>query len=74
MRDKMAISVVKKDLFLRLQMKAKEDFNRHQLFSRNKQYVSRQVIFLIWISAAMARRIKQFLIVFFVHRYVIRLH
>ena len=25
---------------LRLQMRAKEDFSRHQLFSTNKQYVS----------------------------------
>ena len=37
MCDKMAISayilkIVKKDPFLRLQMKAEEDFNRHQLF------------------------------------------
>ena len=27
------------DPFLRLQMRAKEDFNRHQFFSTNKQYV-----------------------------------
>ena len=38
MRDKMAISAntletVEKNPFLRLQMRAKEDFNRHQLFS-----------------------------------------
>ena len=44
MRDKIAISayilkIVGKDPFLRLQMRAKEDFNRHQLFSRSKQYV-----------------------------------
>ena len=37
MRDKMAISTyflkkVEKDLFLRLQMSAKEMFNRHQFF------------------------------------------
>ena len=37
MRDKMAISayilkIIKKDPFLRLQMRAKEDFNRPQLF------------------------------------------
>ena len=37
MRDKVAISayilkIVEKDSFLRLQMRAKEDFNRHQLF------------------------------------------
>ena len=36
MRDKMAISayilkIVEKDPFLRLKMRAKEDFNRHQL-------------------------------------------
>ena len=41
-RDKMAISayilkIVEKNLFLRLQMRAKEDFNRHQLFPQNKQ-------------------------------------
>ena len=44
MCDKMAISAyilktVENDPFLRLQMRAKEDFNRHQLFSTNKQYV-----------------------------------
>ena len=44
MRGKMTISahilkMVEKDPFLRLQMRAKEDFNRHQLFSTNKQYV-----------------------------------
>ena len=44
MRDKIAISayilkIVDKDSFLRLQMRAKEDFNHHQLFSTNKQYV-----------------------------------
>ena len=44
MRGKMAISAyilktVEKDPFLRLQMRAEEDFNRHQLFSTNKQYV-----------------------------------
>ena len=37
MRDKMAISahilkIVEKDTFLRLQMRAEEYFNRHQLF------------------------------------------
>ena len=37
MRDKMPISanilkIVEKDPFLRLQMRAKEDFNRHKLF------------------------------------------
>ena len=41
---KMAISayilkIVEKDPFLRLQMRAKEMFNRHQFFSTNKQYV-----------------------------------
>ena len=41
MRDKMAISayilkIVEKDPLLRLQMRAKEDFNSHQLFSTNK--------------------------------------
>ena len=44
MYDKLAISafilkIVVKDPFLRLQMRAKEDFNRHHFFSRNKQYV-----------------------------------
>ena len=44
MCDKMAISayilkIVEKDPFLSLQMRAKETFNRHQLFSTNKQYV-----------------------------------
>ena len=44
MRDKIAISAyilktVEKDPFLGLQMRAKEDFNRHQLFLTNKQYV-----------------------------------
>ena len=44
MCDKMAISayilkIVEKDPFLRLQMRAKEEFNRHQLFFANKQYV-----------------------------------
>ena len=43
MCGKMAISafilkIVEKDLFLSLQMRAKEDFNRHQFFSTNKQY------------------------------------
>ena len=41
MCDKMAIAayilkIVEKDPFLRLQMRAKEDLNRHQLFSMNK--------------------------------------
>ena len=44
MCEKMTISayilkIVEKDPFLRLQMKAKEMFDRHQLFSTNKQYV-----------------------------------
>ena len=44
MYDKMAISthilkIVENDPFLRLQMTAKEIFNRHQLFYTNKQYV-----------------------------------
>ena len=44
MCDKMAISayilkIVQKDPFLRLQMTAKEMFNRHQFFSTNKHYV-----------------------------------
>ena len=30
---------VEKDPFLRLQMRAKEMFDRHQFFSTNKQYV-----------------------------------
>ena len=33
------LKIVEKDPFLRLQMRAKEDFNRLQLFSTNKQYV-----------------------------------
>ena len=44
MCDKMAISaynlkIVEKDPFLRLQMSAKEMFNRHRFFSTHKQYV-----------------------------------
>ena len=44
MCDKMAISayilkIVESDPFLRLQMRVKEMFNRHQIFSTNKQYV-----------------------------------
>ena len=43
MCDKMAISayilkIVEKDPFLRLQMRAKEMFNRHQFFSKNKAW------------------------------------
>ena len=49
MCDKMAISayilkIVEKDAFLRLQMKAKEMFNRHQFFSTNKQHVKIKLI------------------------------
>ena len=44
MCNKMAISayiwkIVEKDPFLRLQMRTKEEFNHHQFFSRNKQYI-----------------------------------
>ena len=44
MCDIMAISaymlkIVEKDPFLRLQMRAKEMFNRHHFFSTNKQYI-----------------------------------
>ena len=44
MCDKMAISayilkIVKKDPFLRLQMRAREMFNCHHFFSTNKQYL-----------------------------------
>ena len=44
MCDKIAISayilkIVENDPLLRLQMRAKEMFNRHQFFSSNKQYV-----------------------------------
>ena len=44
MCDKIAISahilkIVKNDPFLRLQMTAKEMFNRHQFFCTNKQYL-----------------------------------
>ena len=44
MCDKMAISacvfkIVENRPFLRLQKRAKKDFNRHQFFSANKQYV-----------------------------------
>ena len=44
MCDKMAIyayilKIVEKDSLLRLQMSAKEMFNRHQFFSTHKQYV-----------------------------------
>ena len=33
-----------KDPFLRLQMRAREDFNYHQLFSTNKQYVKTKLM------------------------------
>ena len=44
MCEKMAISayilkIVENHPFLRLQMRAKEMFNRHQLFSTDKQYI-----------------------------------
>ena len=44
MCDKMAISayilkIVEKEPFLRLQMRAKEMFNRHHFFATNKKYV-----------------------------------
>ena len=44
MCDKMAISalilkIVENDPFLKLQMRAKEMFNRHYFFPTNKQYV-----------------------------------
>ena len=44
MCDKMAISafilkIVENDPFLRLQMRAKEMFNRHHFSPKNKQYV-----------------------------------
>ena len=46
---KMAISayilkIVEKDPFLRLQMRAREIFNRQQFFSTNKQYVKIKLI------------------------------
>ena len=50
MPDKMTISPYiyfengRKGPILRLQMRAKEDFNRHQLFSTNKQYVEIKVM------------------------------
>ena len=49
MRNKMVISAyilkkVENDPFLRLQMRAKEDLNRHQLFSTNKQYVKGKLV------------------------------
>ena len=52
MCDKMAISayilkIVEKDPFLRLQIRAKEMFNGHQFFSRNKQYVKIKLMLII---------------------------
>ena len=49
MCDKMAISayiskIVEKDSLLRLQMSAKEMFNRHQIFPTLKQYVKIKLI------------------------------
>ena len=49
MCDKTAISayifkIVEKDPFLRLPMRAKGMFNRHQFFSTNKQYVKIKLI------------------------------
>ena len=49
MRDKMAISayilkIVENDPFLRLQMRAKADSNRYQLFPTNKQYVKSKLM------------------------------
>ena len=49
MCDKMAISahilkMVEKDPFIRLQMTAKEMFNRHQIFYTNKQCVKIKLI------------------------------
>ena len=38
------LKIVKKDPFLRLQMSAKEMFNRHQLFSAHKQYVKMKLM------------------------------
>ena len=49
MCDKMTISayilkILEKDPFLRLQMRTKEMFNRHQFFSTNKQYVKIKLV------------------------------
>ena len=49
MCDKMAISayilkIVEKNPFLRLQMRVKEMFNRHQFFSTYKQYVKIKLV------------------------------
>ena len=34
------LKIVEKDPFLRFQMRAKEMFNRHQPFLKNKQYIN----------------------------------
>ena len=57
MCDKIAISayilkIIERDPFLKLQMRAKEDFNRHQFFPKNKQYVK---INPIWTESAPLR-------------------
>ena len=49
MCDKMAISayilkIVEKNSFLRLQVRAKEMFNRHQFFSTNDQYIKTKLM------------------------------
>ena len=49
MCNKMAISayilkIVENDPFLRLQLSAKEIFNRHQFFSTHKQYIKIKLI------------------------------
>ena len=38
------LKIVEKDPVLKLQMRAEEDFNRHQLFLTNKQYVRIKLI------------------------------
>ena len=38
------LKIVENDPFLRLQMRAKEMFNRHQFFSTNKQYVKTELM------------------------------
>ena len=38
------LKIVEKDPLLRLQMSAKEMFNRHQLFSTDKQYVKTKLM------------------------------
>ena len=34
------LKIVENESFLRLQMRANEDFNRHQFFSTNNQYLN----------------------------------